>query len=70
MSHRADFGEVEFADELRAEGRRARRVESVQATEMMLDEFGARLHAEVGHVVIVGVDAVGADGNDDVAVAR
>src|SRR2546430_16151704 len=69
VTHRADAGQIDFADELRSERRAARRVELIPEIEVMLNQLGPRVGAEVEDEVVAGIDAVRADRHDDVAVA-
>src|ERR1700737_924939 len=69
MPHGAHVLKVYRADELRVERRPARCAERIPDIQMILNELGPRVRAEIEDRIVPRVDAVCPDRDDDVAVA-
>src|SRR5690242_15873003 len=70
MAHRADAREIKLANELRPKRRAASGVELLQNVEMLLQQLGSRQCAEIKHGVVDRIDAVSANRNHDITIAR
>src|SRR6185436_11661077 len=70
VAHRANTSQIEFANKLISKGCTACSVEAVQYVEMFLHQLCSRESAEIEDLIVYGVDAVGADGNNYIAITR
>src|SRR6185369_236210 len=70
VTHRTDASQIKFADKLGTEGNTARRVEAIQDVEMFLHQLRSRESAEIENLIIYRVDAVCADGDNNVTITR